>query len=167
MMDDLLEPLDGHDLAPGDLVRASPATIGRPGDAPISLVAASAPTSGHRVLVVDDSDDLRSVLCRRLDRTQGYTVVGEAADGHTAVDLARELRPDLVLLDLAMPHTDGLQALPQIREALPDARIIVFSGFNQKALTKQALATGADRYVVKGGSMRELMAVLDAALQPS
>ena len=119
------------------------------------------------MLVVDDADDLRRLMRDRLERADGYTVVGEAADGVAAVELARELQPDLVLLDLAMPRMDGLEALPLIREAVPDVRVVVFSGFNQKTLAEKAMRAGADRYVVKGGSLRTLISLLDRVLQPT
>jgi DNA-binding NarL/FixJ family response regulator len=100
----------------------------------------------------------------KLMRHTGIDVVGEAVDGVDAVDQARELQPHLVLLDMAMPRMDGLQALPLIREAVPDVRVIVLSGFNQGTLEQEALAAGADRYVVKGGSMRELLELIEAVL---
>jgi PAS domain S-box-containing protein len=168
IMDDLLEPLDGTDLVPGDLVRSNPATLGEP--ATTSAGTTSGPdrsVDGHRVLVVDDADDLRALLCERIERADGYVVVGEAADGLTAVELARDLQPDVVLLDLAMPRMDGLEALPRIREAVTGVRVIVFSGFNQNTLAQKALDAGADRYVVKGGPMRDLVALLESVLQPS
>ncbi len=166
MMDDLLEPLDGEDLAPGDLVRALPATVGEPRRASAGNVPTEASDS-HRVLIVDDADDLRMLMRERLERTAGFTVVGEAADGVAAIELARELQPDLILLDLAMPRMDGLEALPHIREAVPDTHVIVFSGFNQNTLAEKAIAAGADRYVVKGGPMRELIAIVESVLQPT
>jgi CheY-like chemotaxis protein len=168
MMDELLAPLDGQDLTPGDLVRSEPAQVGRPdgaeGQAAPRVVS---PSHGRRVLVVDDADDLRRLMRDRLERADGYAVVGEAADGVAAVELARELQPDLVLLDLAMPRMDGLEALPLIREAVPDVRVVVFSGFNQKTLAEKAMRAGADRYVVKGGSLRTLISVLDTVLSPA
>jgi DNA-binding NarL/FixJ family response regulator len=81
-----------------------------------------------------------------------------------AVDQARALQPHLVLLDMAMPRMDGLQALPLIRAAVPDVRVVVLSGFNQRTLEQEALAAGADRYVVKGGSMRELVDLIEKLL---
>ena len=103
------------------------------------------------------------LLRLRVEARNGLTVVGEAADGVAAVELASELQPDLVLLDLAMPRMDGLEALPLIRAAVPDVRVVVLSGFNQGTLADKALEAGADHYVVKGGSMRELLDLAESA----
>ncbi|MET0840041.1 MAG: response regulator, partial [Marmoricola sp.] len=158
MMDDLLEPLDGEGLRPGDLVRTTAATIGYPPDPAGSHQEDTIEQKqSHRVLVVDDAEDLRMLLRARMETRNGLTVVGEAADGLAAVELASELQPDLVMLDLAMPRMDGLEALPLIRAAVPGVRVIVLSGFNQSTLAEKAIEAGADRYVVKGGSMRKLL----------
>ncbi|HEY0903693.1 MAG TPA: response regulator, partial [Marmoricola sp.] len=166
MMDDLLAP-SGEELHPGDLVRSAPAHLDTVRVQPGAVAGPETSPSAHRVLIVDDADDIRMLLRLKLGREEHLDVVGEAADGYEAVDRARELQPHLVLLDMAMPRMDGLQALPLIREAVPDVRVIVLSGFNQRTLEQEALAAGADRYVVKGGSMRDLIAligvVLDAA----
>jgi PAS domain S-box-containing protein len=166
MMDDLLEP-SGDDLHPGDLVRSSAANLNEPTRRAESSTDSPGgkELSSHRVLIVDDAEDIRMLLRMKLGRQAGLDVVGEAGDGIDAVDLARELQPHLVLLDMAMPRMDGLQALPLIREAVPDVRVIVLSGFNQGTLEKEALAAGADRYVVKGGSMRELLEVIEKVLR--
>ena len=121
----------------------------------------------HRVLVVDDAEDIRMLLRLRVEARNGLTVVGEAADGVAAVELASELQPDLVLLDLAMPRMDGLEALPLIRAAVPDVRVVVLSGFNQGTLANKALEAGADHYVVKGGSMRELLDLAESLFAPA
>jgi DNA-binding NarL/FixJ family response regulator len=117
------------------------------------------------VLIVDDAEDIRMLLRMKLGRHENLDVVGEAVDGVDAVDQARELQPHLVLLDMAMPRMDGLQALPLIREAVPDVRVIVLSGFNQGTLEQEALAAGADEYIVKGGSMRELIEMIEKVLR--
>ena len=167
MMDDLLEPLDGEGLQPGDLVRTAPAVIGAERrTTPEEAETARVPRT-HRVLIVDDAEDLRMLLRARMETRDGLTVVGEAADGQAAVELATELQPDLVMLDLAMPRMDGLEALPLIRAAVPGVRVIVLSGFNQSTLADKAIAAGADRYVVKGGSMRELLDLVDSVLAGS
>jgi YesN/AraC family two-component response regulator len=113
-----------------------------------------------RVLIVDDAEDIRSLLRFKFSQCGNYEVVGEAADGVEAIEQARVLQPDLVLLDMAMPKMDGLQALPMIRDLVPGVHVIVLSGFNRGTLEQEALAAGADRYVVKGGSMRELFDVI-------
>jgi DNA-binding NarL/FixJ family response regulator len=117
------------------------------------------------VLIVDDAEDIRALLRMKLNREERFEVVGEAADGVDAVEMARTLQPHLVLLDMAMPRMDGLQALPLIREAVPNVRVIVLSGFNQSTLEREALAAGADRYIVKGGSMRDLVDEIEKVLR--
>ena len=117
-----------------------------------------------RVLIVDDTEDARSLLRIKLTAQGEFRIVGEAVDGLDAVRQAQLLQPQLVLLDMAMPGMDGLEALPLIRQAAPGVRIVVLTVFHSAALEEQALAAGADRYVVKGGTMRELMVVIDEVL---
>jgi YesN/AraC family two-component response regulator len=121
----------------------------------------------HRVLLVDDAEDIRMLLRLAMMKRNGLTVVGEAADGVEAVQRATELQPDLVMLDLAMPRMDGLEALPLIRAAVPGVRVIVLSGFSQGALADKAIGAGADHYVVKGGSIRALLELAEKLLQPA
>jgi PAS domain S-box-containing protein len=166
MMDDLLEP-SGEQLHPGDLVRSSAAHLDEvtPRTEPSSDPGDPTEPTARRILIVDDAEDIRMLLRMRLARHDMLDVVGEAVDGVDAVDQARELQPHLVLLDMAMPRMDGLQALPLIRAAVPDVRVIVLSGFNQGTLEQEALAAGADRYIVKGGSMRELLEIIESLLR--
>ena len=114
----------------------------------------------ERVLVVDDAANLRELLTVLLDVEDDFEVVGTAADGAQALDRADALEPDIILLDLAMPVMDGLQALPALRERLPNARIVIFSGFEHEALAREALAAGADAYIEKGTSVMQLVARL-------
>jgi len=102
-----------------------------------------------RVLVVDDTPALRALTRAVLDGT-GFEVVGEAGDGLAGVNLASELQPDLVLLDLAMPVMDGLEALPRMREVAPGARVVIVSGFERRAMESQVVEAGADAYLQKG-----------------
>ena len=110
-----------------------------------------------RVLVVDDAAHLRDLLSLLLDIEDDFEVVGTAADGAQAVSMAPGLAPDVILLDLAMPVMDGMAALPELRRALPNARIVIFSGFEHQALAEQALAAGADDYIEKGTSVTHLV----------
>ena len=115
-----------------------------------------------RVLVVDDAANLRELLTMLLEAEDDFVVVGAAADGAQAVEKAAELRPDVVLLDLAMPVMDGLQALPELRRLLPSARLVVFSGYDEVSLARAALDVGADAYIEKGTSVLQLVARLRA-----
>jgi len=115
-----------------------------------------------RVVVIDDSVDLRALLSFALSRA-GMNVVGEAGDGSAGIEVVREERPDLVLLDLSMPVMDGVEALPLIRELVPDGQIIVFSGFDE-ALTQQVLDSGADGHVVKGLPLKDIVAYVEEKL---
>jgi len=115
----------------------------------------------QRVLIVDDAEDLRGLLRARMEMTDHLVVVGEAGDGVAAVEQATMLQPDLVLLDVAMPVMDGLEALPLIRQAVPHVRVIVLSGFNDSTMAEHARLAGADHYFVKGTSLRELMALTE------
>jgi two-component system, chemotaxis family, chemotaxis protein CheY len=117
-------------------------------------------TRAIRVVVIDDTSDIRELLRIVLTRN-GMDVVGEAGDGRAGVDLVREERPDVVLLDLSMPVMDGEEALPLIRALVPDAQIIVLSAF-AAALGAQVLEWGADGYLVKGTPLREVVAYVEA-----
>jgi YesN/AraC family two-component response regulator len=120
-----------------------------------------------KVLIVDDSRDLRDLLGLKVALWGGYQVVGLAADGEEAVELARSQQPDVVLLDLAMPRMDGLQALPLILEAVPGVRVVVLSGFDKHAMAERAMEAGAHRYVEKGLSTKELSHVVAEVLAAS
>jgi PAS domain S-box-containing protein len=165
MMDDLLEPQSGEEIRPGDLIRAEAASLEPQVTLATEPAVETVVEAAPRILIVDDAEDIRMLLRLKLAHRGEYDVVGEAEDGVQAVDQARALQPDLVLLDMAMPRMDGLQALPMIREAVPGVRVIVLSGFNQATLEKEALAAGADRYVVKGGSMQELLDLISDVLR--
>lgn len=103
-----------------------------------------------RVLVVDDTPDIRFLLRFTLERDGIFEVVDEAGDGAEAIRLAAHHQPDVVLLDLAMPKMDGLEALPHIRVQSPESKIVVLSGFNAGQMSAQALSLGAASYMEKG-----------------
>jgi DNA-binding NarL/FixJ family response regulator len=103
-----------------------------------------------RVLVVDDSEDMRFLVRWALERDGSFTVVAEAADGHEAVVAASEHQPDVVLLDISMPGVSGLEALPRIREHSPGSVVVMLSTFAaDHEQAAQAIALGADGYLHK------------------
>jgi DNA-binding NarL/FixJ family response regulator len=113
-----------------------------------------------RVLVVDDAANLRELLTLLLDTEDDFEVIGTASDGEQALAVAESLQPDIILLDLAMPVMDGMQALPRLRRMLPESIIVIFSGFEQAALVDEAVAAGADSYLEKGASVTQLVDLL-------
>jgi signal transduction histidine kinase/DNA-binding NarL/FixJ family response regulator len=119
-------------------------------------VSAVANTRALRVVIIDDTPDLRELLRIALTRG-GFDVVGEAGDGSKGIDVVRSHRPDVVLLDLAMPVMDGIEALPSIRRLCPDAKIIVLSGFGAQQMSARAVAAGADGYVQKGAPLNTIL----------
>jgi signal transduction histidine kinase len=118
-----------------------------------------------RILLVDDEETLRQLLRMVLERSGRYEVVGEAADGHEALRLAAIEQPEIVLLDLSMPRMDGLEALPQLRHLLPEARLVVLSAFTAEGAAPAALEAGAHAYLMKGLAPSELLDALDTIVQ--
>jgi diguanylate cyclase (GGDEF)-like protein len=115
-----------------------------------ALVQAVPPQArATRVLVCDDAPGVRDLMRTLLQRDGDVVVCGEAADGESAIRAAAETSPDVVLLDLGMPHLDGLSALPRICAAAPGAKVVVLSGRDAAANEAEALALGAARYLQK------------------
>lgn len=110
-----------------------------------------------RVLVVDDHPVYRDGVVMALDASEECVVVGQGHDGDQAVTLAQELQPDVVLLDLRMPGSDGLDAIRLLRRDTPSARIIVLTMFEDEASVRAALRAGACGYLVKGATREELV----------
>jgi DNA-binding NarL/FixJ family response regulator len=102
-----------------------------------------------RVLVADDSDGVRELVVLLLDMESDFTVVGQARDGLEAIERARELQPDLIVLDVSMPRLDGITALPEIRSASSQSRVVMFTGMAEPALEREAKQAGADALLAK------------------
>jgi two-component system chemotaxis response regulator CheY len=102
----------------------------------------------NRVLVVDDAAFMRMMI-KDILKKGGYEVVGEAEDGLKAIDKFKELKPDLVTMDITMPEMDGITAVKEIRKIDPDATIIMCSAMGQQAMVIDAIQAGAKDFVVK------------------
>jgi DNA-binding NarL/FixJ family response regulator len=114
----------------------------------------------YRVVIVDDYEDLRSLLVRFLERSGSFTVAAACATARDGIDAVRNEQPDLVLVDLGLPDMDGLDALGPLREAAPDACIVVVSGSEPTSAERAALDRGADAYVDKSRGGDELPGLL-------
>ena len=110
-----------------------------------------------RLLLVDDSSDLRFLVRAAVESRGGFEVAGEAGDGREGIELARALEPDIILLDLDMPSMGGLEALPLLREASPMSKIIVLSSFRREDYEGQVRAGGATGFLEKGITARRLV----------
>jgi len=100
------------------------------------------------VIVVDDDSMMREML-KLILRSESYSVIGEASDGHEAIALCGKLHPELVLLDINMPKLDGLQALEEIRKVSPITKVIMVSGDSTMDRVREAIKNGAAGFVVK------------------
>lgn len=113
-----------------------------------------------RVLIADDTPDIRLLLRAALRMYPGFEIVAEAVDGAEAVKLTAEHQPDAILLDLAMPVKDGLQAIPEILTISPDTKILVLSGFTATEMRPEAFRLGAHAYLEKGSPPDRLITTL-------
>jgi DNA-binding NarL/FixJ family response regulator len=109
-----------------------------------------------RTLLVDDVEDIRTLLRLLMEQDGRFDVVAEGENGEQAIALAREHRPDVVVLDLAMPVMDGLTALPTLRALVPDVRVVILSGFPVDQMGPAASEAGAVGYLEKGRNIRRL-----------
>lgn len=102
-----------------------------------------------RVIVVDDQEPFRSAARMVVELTDGFELAGEAATGEDGVRLVRDLRPDLVLMDVKMPGIDGFEATRRVRSADPDAKVILVSTYDAGDVAERALAAGAIAFISK------------------
>lgn len=102
-----------------------------------------------RILIVDDEKAVRTALGRLLATRKEWLVVGEAADGAEAIGMTRELRPDIVIMDITMPEMNGLEATPEIKKAFPAAEVLIFTQHDSTQMIQQAQNAGASGYLLK------------------
>jgi DNA-binding NarL/FixJ family response regulator len=118
----------------------------------------------RRILHVDDSPQMQHSLELAVDGVDDLRVVATAPDGRRGVELARELHPDVVVLDQQMPELEGLDALPLIHEACPDALIVMWC--NDPMIRDEAIERGADDVVDKAAPLTQLVTALRGPLHP-
>jgi DNA-binding NarL/FixJ family response regulator len=118
-----------------------------------------------RVLVVDDYESFRRLVCSLLEDEKGLQVVGEASDGPEALEKVAELNPDIVLLDIGLPQLNGIETARQIRKNAPDCKIIFLTLERNPEMARAALASGALGYVIKVDLAAELLAAVRAVIR--
>jgi two-component system response regulator NreC len=110
-----------------------------------------------RILLADDHGVLRAGLRALLNAEEDLEVIGEAADGAQVLRLARQLKPDLVLMDISMPGTDGLEATRQLQAELPEVRVLLLTVHEDDGLLQEAIRSGASGYILKRAAESELI----------
>jgi PAS domain S-box-containing protein len=116
-----------------------------------------------RLLIVDDHEVVRRGVRSLLSEQAGWDVCGEAVDGQDAVEKGRELRPDLIVMDVSMPRLNGLEATRQLRSVLPQCEVLILSQHENNEMARQAFRAGARGYVVKSAISRDLISAVAKA----
>ena len=122
-------------------------------------------TDTIRLLIADDHLIVRQGLKLILETEQGFELIGEAADGVEAVQLAEQLKPDVILMDLRMPRMDGIRAIRQLRIDQPQIAIVILTTFNEDVLMREGLQAGARGYLLKDTDRATLFRTIRAAAQ--
>jgi len=119
-----------------------------------------------RILVVDDIENIRKLLRAFLEEELGFHVCGEAIDGLDAIKQAKDLKPDLIILDLSMPRMSGLEAAPRLKKILPEVPIVLFTMHESMMRGFNASRIGVDAVVSKDHGMSALGERVQSLLQP-
>ncbi|MEW5867734.1 MAG: response regulator transcription factor [Chloroflexota bacterium] len=115
-----------------------------------------------RILLADDHTILRQGVRALLENKPDMLIVGEAEDGHSAVRMASELQPDVVLMDIAMPLLNGLEATQRMRRDCPNTRVLILTMYDSEEYIRQALANGAMGYILKDAAACDLLEAIRA-----
>ncbi|HEV2491553.1 MAG TPA: response regulator transcription factor [Terriglobia bacterium] len=118
-----------------------------------------------RILIAEDNQAVREGLRELLESQPDWRVVGEAVNGLEAVEKARDLQPEVVILDYSMPQLDGISAAVRIRQAAPQSELLVLTQHDAPYTVRRALDAGVRGYVVKSDADRDLLAAVEAVSQ--
>jgi two-component system chemotaxis response regulator CheY len=122
--------------------------VGPNSEITISILREDFVKMANRILIVDDAAFMRMMI-RDILSKNGFEVVGEAQDGSQAIEKFKELRPDLITMDITMPEMDGIAALKEIKKVDPAAKVIMCSAMGQQAMVIDAIQAGAKDFIVK------------------
>ncbi len=118
-----------------------------------------------RVLIAEDHTIVRQGIARLLKDQEGILVIGEASNGKIAVEKAVELEPDVVIMDIAMPLLNGVEATKRIKKALPKTKVIILSMYSNEHYIHELLETGVSGYLLKDCSGRDILNAIEAAIK--
>jgi DNA-binding NarL/FixJ family response regulator len=122
-------------------------------------------TEKKRILIVEDRTIVREGLRLLVTSDERYTIAGEAEDGHAAIKVARELQPELILMDLSMPRMNGMDAVREIKKLCPSTKILVLTVHDTDEFIIASLEAGADGYILKDANKTELMLAIENVLE--
>jgi DNA-binding NarL/FixJ family response regulator len=120
---------------------------------------------GGRVLVVDDFAEWRRELCATIQEIPGLHVVGEAADGLEAIQKSKDLRPDLILLDIGLPRLNGIEVARRLSKVCPESKIIFVTENRSSDIREEGFRAGGSAFVIKSDSASELVAAINFVLK--
>jgi DNA-binding NarL/FixJ family response regulator len=115
-----------------------------------------------RILLADDHEIVRRGLCSLLQKHEGWEVCGEASDGRQTIEMAKQLKPDVVIVDIGMPHLNGLDTTRQLLQHDPNFKVIVLTITDSDQVIREALDAGARGFVLKSDAARDLEAAVEA-----
>jgi DNA-binding NarL/FixJ family response regulator len=118
-----------------------------------------------RILLADDHTIVRQGLARLLEEQPDLKIVGEAINGQVVVDKALELVPDIIIMDIAMPLLNGIEAAKRVRKSLPDCKILILSMYSHEHYIHQLLETGISGYLLKDSSGQDIIKAIRAAMK--
>jgi len=120
---------------------------------------------GVRVLVVDDFAEWRRELCATIQEIPSLQVVGEAMDGFEAIQKSKDLRPDLILLDIGLPRLNGIEVARRLSKVCPESRIIFVTENRSSDIREEGFRAGGSAFVIKSDSPNELVAAINFVLK--